>query len=166
MSRVAAFTGHRPNKLNGYNPKDNIKLLWKLADVVEDLIVNQGYTAFITGMALGIDTWAAKIVLKLQEKYPHIQLICAIPCANHSGKWREGDKKIWQEIVDRAEDVVYVSTEEYTPYCMQARNVFMVDHCSLLVGVWDGTAGGTGNCVDYAVKKKTPTLIINPNDFK
>lgn len=149
----ASFTGHRPSKLNGYNPKDNKELLWKLRGLIVDHIENKGVKIFITGMALGIDTWAALIVLKLKETYPDIQLIAAIPCANHPNKWNTESRNEWQSIVDRCDKVIYVSKEEYTPYCMMDRNKFMVNSSEYIIAVWDGSKGGTGNCVTYAQKK-------------
>lgn len=73
MTKTACFTGHRPNKLNGYNPKDNSEMLFKLRDIVVDHIENKEVDTFISGMALGVDMWASKIVLKLKETYPHIK---------------------------------------------------------------------------------------------
>lgn len=165
-NKVCCFTGHRPDKLGGYDPKDNHDLLWALSTAVEQLIVENNYNVFITGMALGIDTWAALIVLKLQKKYPHIRLICAIPCANHPKKWKQKDQDIWQSICDQAEKVIYVSREDYKPYLMQKRNEFMVDSSHLVLGVWDGTEGGTANCLNYAVKKEKMVKVIDVNDFR
>lgn len=34
---------------------------------------------FITGMARGVDIWAAEIVLKLRKEHGDIKLICASP---------------------------------------------------------------------------------------
>lgn len=162
---TAHFTGHRPDKLLGYNPLDNKTLLWKLNEVIIDHIESKGVTTFITGMALGIDMWAAKIVLKLKEKYPDIKLVCAIPCQNHSGKWRTESKEEWQFIIDRADEVVFVSDEPYTVWCMQKRNEWMSDNSKLAIAVWDGTPGGTANCVKYA-KDKIKITYINPKDYE
>ena len=47
-------------------------------------------THFISGMAMGVDIFAAEAVLKLKEKYPQIKLECAIPCETQANKWSEG----------------------------------------------------------------------------
>ena len=161
---AVCFTGHRPNKLKGYDPKDNSELLWELNSQVEFLI-RCGEKVFITGMALGIDTWAAKIVLKLKEKYPHIKLIAAVPCKNHAAKWSKEAQKEWQSILNKCNEVVYVSDQEYNLYCMQDRNEWMVDRSAVVIAVWDGTPGGTGNCVRYAKSKEKHIIYINPKDF-
>ncbi len=46
---------------------------------------------------------------------------------------------------------------------MQKRNEWMVDNCDMLVAVWDGTDGGTYNCIDYAKRMKKPRILIDPN---
>lgn len=63
---TVSFTGHRPSKLKGYNPQDNKELLWRIHNTIVDLIENRGADTFINGLALGIDIWSAKIVIKLK----------------------------------------------------------------------------------------------------
>lgn len=166
MNKITHFTGHRPDKLNGYSPNDNKQLLWKLNEVIIDHIETKGVSLFISGMALGIDMWSARIVLKLKEKYPHIQLICAVPCKNHPAKWGEESRKEWQYIIDRADKVVYVSNEPYTAWCMQKRNEWMSDNSDYVIAVWDESPGGTGNCVRYAVKIEKDITYINPKNYE
>ena len=45
---------------------------------------------------------------------------------------------------------------------MQKRNEYMVDKCDILLAVWDGSAGGTNNCVKYARKLDKEIIIIDP----
>lgn len=168
ISKSLAFTGHRPHRLNGYNAKDNYDLLIVLSELIEKHIVVNKVDTFISGMALGIDMWSARIVLKMKEKYPHIKLVCAIPCKDQFKIWK--DEQVvweWHQIVERADEVVYVSDEEYTPWCLQKRNEWMVDHAKFIISVWDGTKGGTFNCIRYA-KKKIGKYIVNidPNSLE
>lgn len=161
-SKIACFTGHRPDKLNGYNPKDNKELLWKLRSFVVQHIEEKNVKTFITGMALGIDTWSALIVLKLKEQYSDLKLIAAVPCQNHSDKWTKESRDQWQYIIDRCNEVVYVSNEPYTKWCMQKRNKWMVDKSDYVIAVWDESPGGTENCVKYAIKTEKEITYINP----
>lgn len=163
INQTACFTGHRPNKLSGYDPKDNKELLWRLHNEIVRHIEENSVDTFINGLALGIDQWAARIVIKLrQTKYSHIKLISAVPCKNHSSKWIKQSQVDWQEIVDLSDEVVYVSEDEYKPYLMQKRNEWMVNKSEYVIAVWDGTDGGTGNCVKYAQSKNKKITIIKP----
>ncbi len=161
---VCCFTGHRPNKLHGYDPfsEGNKEMLFTLREIIINHIELHNVDTFISGMALGIDMWAARIVLKLKEKYPHIKLIAAVPCKNHPNKWPKKSQDEWQSIIDRADTVHYVSEDEYTPWCMQERNKWMVDNSNYVIAVWDGTKGGTANCVNYAKKKNRTITKLHP----
>ena len=155
INESLCFTGHRPQKLTGFKASDNKELLLALKDIIVDHIENKGVTTFISGMALGIDIWSARIVIALREsKYPHIKLVSAIPCANQ------------YSIVENADVVHYVSDEPYTAWCLQKRNEWMVDNSSHIISVWDGTAGGTSNCIKYAHKHNKKVLNLNPKTLE
>ena len=164
------FTGHRPYpKLNGYNPNDNLEMLLALKELIIDYIENKNIDTFISGMALGIDMWSARIVLKLKETYPHIKLVSAIPCKNHTDAWKKNPSVIeeWEGIVNRADIVHYVSEEPYTNWCMQVRNEWMVNNSSNVIAVWDGGLnGGTTNCVNYALKKDVKITQLHPKTLE
>lgn len=162
------FTGHRPNKLFGYNPttEGNLKMLKELREIIIFYIEKYEVDTFITGMALGIDMWSARIVLKLKEKYPQIKLVCAIPCDKQYSKWIDESVEEWKYIVSKADEVHYVSDKPYTNYCMQDRNKWMVDNSNYVIAVWDGSNGGTGNCVKYAKHRVEQIYKLNPKTLE
>ena len=140
-------------------------MLVKLREVIIEHIEDKDVSTFITGMALGIDQWSARIVYKLKEKYPHIKLVAAVPCAKHYEAWKNNPKAIeeWYEIIDFCDEVYYVSEEPYTHWCMQKRNEWMVDNSDYVIAVWKGSAtGGTTNCVKYAKKKNSYITQLHP----
>lgn len=88
---TCCFTGHRPQKLPwGYDEEweDCVKLKIKLACEIERMR-QKGITTFISGMAIGVDLWAAEIVLDLKQAYPKdmIRLYAAIPFEGQADKW-------------------------------------------------------------------------------
>ena len=68
------FTGHRPEKLT----RHECQVIRGLEAAIKKAIAD-GYKVFISGMAPGVDIWAAEIVLQLRDKGADIKLICAIP---------------------------------------------------------------------------------------
>ena len=153
-------TGHRPNKLYGYDLTDDRWIALK-EDFKQILIENKCDEA-ITGMALGVDTIFAYAVLELKEDGQDIKLHCAIPCRNFSGKWYIYDKIKYYNILSLADTVKLVSDEEYKPYLMQKRNKYMVDHSDKVIAVWDGSKSGTKNCIDYAKKVGKDIIYVQP----
>lgn len=165
-TNAVSFTGHRPDKFAWkYDEKDErcVALKARLRQVIEDCIL-KGYTHFITGMALGVDTWAAEICLGLKVKYP-ITVEAAIPCQGHSSKWIKSSIVHYNALLSKMDKVTLVTDKPYSPALMQVRNQYMVDHSKLQVAVWDGSQGGTYNAVSYAKTKEKFIIVLNPNDL-
>jgi nucleoside 2-deoxyribosyltransferase len=71
-------------------------------------------------------------------------------------------------MIELAHEVILVSDGTYPELgakCMQDRNIWMVDHCDALIAVWDGTSGGTANCVGYAKRVGKPIVYIDPTNI-
>lgn len=159
-----AITGHRPNKLWGYNYYTEKYL--ELGRQIRNILIENNATHIISGMALGVDTIYALVGLKLKRTImPKLVIECAIPCLNHSSKWLKSSVDLYNKILRKANIITYVSEQNYTTSCMQKRNEYMVNNCDLLIAVWDGTAGGTKNCIDYAKRVGKQIIYINPKQI-
>ena len=165
---TCCFTGHRPQKLPwGYDEEweDCVKLKLKLACEIEAMR-KKGVTTFISGMAVGVDMWAAEIVLDLKSAYPQdtIKLIAAIPYEGQANKWSVEYRERYFDILAQADQEV-IMQEHYTKSCMHERNRFMVDNSAYMIAVFNGEKGGTANTLKYAESKGLNIVIINPNDL-
>lgn len=58
-----------------------------------------------------------------------------------------------------------IYSQAYKPYLMQKRNEYMVDNTETLMAVWNGTSGGTENCVKYAQKKNKDIIYVRPDEI-
>jgi uncharacterized phage-like protein YoqJ len=165
MPKTISFTGHRPSKLGGFTPNNPIAM--KIKNQLEkqiNLAISDGFTYFISGGALGVDQWAAEIIIRLKETNQNLKLIIAKPFPSQSKVWNDDAKSIFENICKKADSVVDVCDEPYAAWKLQKRNEWMVDHSDKVIAVWDGTVGGTANCVNYAKKKLKTIIQINPND--
>jgi uncharacterized phage-like protein YoqJ len=136
----------------------------KLREQIEFLISNN-VTVFYTGMAMGVDMWAASIVLELKAKQPNIQLIAIVPCKNQANRWPQVYQEKYNEILAQCDDTIILH-EKYTRSCMFERNRYMVDNSSYLLSVFDGSdKGGTAYTTKYAQKKGNQVIIIHPDTF-
>lgn len=159
---TCCFTGCRPQSLPwGYNEKD-IKCKALKEKLKAEIIkaAESGYTHFISGMAQGVDTYCAEIVLEM-KKNRGIFLEAAVPCETQADKWTDKEKQRYKKILSKA-DTVTVLSKNHTPYCMHMRNAYMVDKSSLVIAVWGGGDGGTQNTINYAVKNGVNITVINP----
>lgn len=209
--RSANVTGHRPNKLWGYNYNEAHWL--KLKDMFKEMLVRLGITDAYSGMALGVDTVFAMAVLELKQEGYDIKLHASIPCNMQCSQWPETSQKIYYNLLSQADEIIGMSEENptgyeklqlftiknnltgkdeyillksdaiagvdfntmplssnmmylqvYKPYLMQNRNEHMVDNSEDCIAVWDGTSGGTGNCVKYAQRVGKNVIRIHPAD--
>lgn len=156
-------TGHRPDKLFGYSMLDERYI--ELKKKFKEILIENHCTEAITGMALGADMFFALAVLELKRKNMDIKLHCAVPCKNYNSKWTDAFKRMYDAILEQADQVTVVTNKEYAPYLMQKRNEYMVDHADKVIAVWDGSKGGTYNCVKYAEKQDKEIIRIDPREI-
>lgn len=166
--RVCAFTGHRPQNLPfrfDESDKRCVALKKQLRDLIIQLIEQHYVAHFISGMAIGVDMYAAEIVLDLKAKYPHITLEAAIPCETQAVKWSEPLRERYFKIAEQC-DIETMLQKQYTSDCMQKRNHYMVDRADVLLAVWDGTPSGTGSTIQYAKTQGKTVWILSPHSFE
>ncbi len=161
MYRVS-FTGYRPEKLPFFGEDDPLcaELKAKLRAQIKELI-ESGADIFNSGMALGVDTWAAEAVLELKKEYPQIALNAFVPCPEQADRWKKADKARYTKILGQCAKVITVEPR-YTKCCMTKRNHALVDMCDVLVAVFDGKSGGTKQTVDYAKSKDREIILLSP----
>lgn len=160
VEMIVAFTGHRPSNpaLGGYVTDGNPKYEACYNRIIEALHSLMPSKA-ISGMALGVDQWAALACIELD-----IPFIAAVPFKGQENIWPDESQRQYHEILKKAEEIKIVSEGGYLPMKLHERNRWMVDGADLIIAVWDGTEGGTGNCVKYATEKGKRIYRINPNN--
>lgn len=153
IETAAAFTGHRPERLGGYDVKNPIRTAVR-KHLKDDVLraYDLGFRTFITGMAQGFDLDAAVVVTWVRWALrPDIRLVAAVPFIGQARKWPASAQEMHADVLRLADEVVVVSEGEYAGWKLQKRNEWMVDRCRLLIACYDGSGiGGTANCVRYA----------------
>lgn len=148
---IISFTGHRPDKLVGI--EDAIK------SCIFNFLLQEKPEKIISGLAPGVDTIALLTAHELK-----IQVIGAMPWLGHvnSSSWNYGkNKDLYLSLLDKCSSVHVVSDDkDYKPWYYQKRNEWMVDNSDMLAAVWNGTSGGTKNCIQYANRRKKQIKYI------
>lgn len=159
---ILAFTGHRPQRMGGFNP-DNPTALWVRAQLAAAIgrAIRAGFSTFIAGGALGFDYWAACAVLDQQQ-----QLILALPFAGHDQRWNDHSRTELAALIRRTHaaggEVRYISAPGYNPQKLTIRDHWMIDHGHAVIAGWDGgQQGGTWNAITYARNMQRPIFGIN-----
>jgi len=167
-SKICCFAGHRPHKLAfGYDEEHEDCLLLKMKLLVEiEEMRKKGVAAFVSGVGMGVDIWAAEMVLDLKQAYPDagIQLVAVIPFEEQASRWSEAWRERYFRILTQVDETVLLHNH-YTKGCMHERNRYMVDRSAHMIAVFNGHEGGTKYTVDYAARKGIHVVIIDPTDM-
>jgi uncharacterized phage-like protein YoqJ len=138
---IIAGTGHRPKKLGGYKVDAENRVYAFARETLTRLKPEH----VISGMALGWDMALANACVKLG-----IPFTAAVPFRDQDGRWPNETRIEYKGLLAAAQRVHVVSSGGYAASKMQVRNVWMVDNCNQLLALYDGSSGGTQNCVVYA----------------
>ena len=152
---IVAGTGHRPDKLGGYSREAHERLVHVACTALGD--VKGDISKVISGGALGWDQALADAAIRLG-----LPLTLALPFEGFECKWPKSSQEFLHSLMNPA-DVVFVCEPGYAPWKMQERNKWMVDNCNTLLALWNGTDGGTHNCIKYA--NSVGRQIINTWDI-
>ena len=148
------FTGHRIIAKNAAAAIET-----RIEQEVESLINDKGVTDFITGGALGFDTLAARVIIRLKEKYDYIKLHLYLPCYNQMANWNARDQYEGRMIMSYADSKRYTTEGGYVTGCMQLRNKRMVNDAHYCIAYMNRPRSGTAQTVAYAEDKNC--VIIN-----
>lgn len=158
-------TGHRPDKLFGYNindPKYNGIKQW-LGMYIDAAKKKYSEVSFISGMALGAD-----IIFAHEVNRRKLPLYAYIPTKRQYAVWREESQQDWYNTLVVAKSIHITNTEDNLTYSqivdtMQERNEEMVDDSDTVLAIWNGIKeGGTWNCIEYALSEKKHVICYNP----
>jgi uncharacterized phage-like protein YoqJ len=153
---IVAGTGHRPNKLGvgayaGYHRLVQRRLI----DLARAALLREHarapVQAVVSGMALGWDMALAEAALEL-----NIPLWAYVPFIGQEQTWPHLSQLRYLDLCSRADAFFVCCPGAYAPWKMQARNERMVNMLTdedRLLALWDGTAGGTWNCLAYAERR-------------
>lgn len=137
--KTCCVTGHRDI------PADKLDYVTtRLQEEIEAAIAD-GYTAFLSGFAEGVDLLFAELVIKQKKRYP-LYLEAAIP---YQGRLRCTNSLFRKCLV--ACDAVQVQQVAYSGGCFLNRNRYMVTQSDRVIAVYDGREkGGTLFTMRYA----------------
>ena len=158
---ILTITGHRPDKLdNDYNLTG--PLIKEIEHRLTIIIKKYKPERLNIGMALGIDQLCAYIAIK-----NNIPFWAYVPFPGQENMWNFASRTRYNFLLSKAEKVITVMpNNKFVKWAMQKRNERMVDEGNMVLAVWDGSDGGTANCVRYAQRVYVEVVQLNPNHVR
>ena len=163
--KVCAFSGYRPAKMPFSSEDDPAcrDLKQRLREEIRRA-AQDGYTEFLCGMALGVDTWAAEEVIALRESLRgtrEIFLHAYLPFPKQDARWSAKQRCRYHGLLTLCDSITVVSPS-YLPDAMERRNRAMIERAERLIAVFDGKKGGTRNTVLMAHEAGIELRILSP----
>ena len=145
--KSAFFTGHR----NAINIENAINALI-------DIAIKQGINHFYSGMALGTDMIASKVLIN--RKLPWTAVI---PFNGQESGWAKSSQVHYFELLSYAKEQI-ILYPEYKLSSYHERNQYMIDHSKVCLAVYDERRkGGTANVVKKVKKLEMNLAVYNPS---
>lgn len=149
-------TGHRPDKLGGYDKQVDERLRQLAAACLLELKSLLPSTLRVTsGMAPGWDQAIVEACIALD-----IPFNAALPFIGQEAPWPRERQVLYHNLLGHAERVVYVSKGAYTVWKLMVCNVYIVDNTDRILTLWNGEPSGTANTVRYAEEVGVPVTNV------
>ena len=100
-------------------------------------MIEKGFSYFISGGTLGVDTDFAETVVRLREKYPHIRLEIVLPCRKVRLKGAKQERERFWQILFKA-DFITALSQRYTPWAIKNKNRYLIDKANVMLAVPNG----------------------------
>lgn len=151
---ICCFTGSRafPWKEESSQHRDVLRQL----DAAILQAIELGATHFLCGNAIGVDTWAAELLIRQKKQHPELFLEIALPFASHNER-----EFACCAVCQLADWVHVVGNAKCRRAAFYQRDRYLVDHSGLLIAVESLVFGGTARTVQMARAKDIPILRIH-----
>jgi hypothetical protein len=153
MSRIVAWTGHRPDMFQ--NP---ISARGVVETIAGELVAREGAVRFLVGGQRGVDTWAAEAALVCNLPYT---LVLPLKVAEFTVDWSAPERAVLELVVSKATEVRVIGGEPAAAYT--ERNRQLATEADLLVAVWTRpsvTWSGTAETIAFARAAGTPVREV------
>lgn len=158
--KACCFTGHRDL------PKGEAEQLTEKARALILLLIQEGFTEFRVGGAVGFDMIMAELLLRLRdEKKQEIRIISVIPFPSWRAKWSSEEIRRQNMILEKSDEVIFVR-QHYCQGIYMIRNRALADGAQVCIAYCNRPKGGTAWTVRYAKQNGLRTYNLAGGEGK
>jgi uncharacterized phage-like protein YoqJ len=158
--KACCFTGHRDL------PKGEAEQLTEKAKALILLLIQEGFTEFRVGGAVGFDMIMAELLLRLRdEKKQEIRIISVIPFPSWRAKWSSEEIRRQNVILEKSDEVIFVR-QHYCQGIYMIRNRALADGAQVCIAYCNRPKGGTAWTVRYAKQNGLRTYNLAGGEGK
>ncbi|GAB2574825.1 SLOG family protein [Gracilibacillus alcaliphilus] len=170
--KIITISGNKPYELNIRNEKDP-RIPFIKAAIKQRLVslAEEGLEWVITTGQMGVELWAAEVIVDLKQEYP-IKLGIFPPFLEYESRWPEIYQQKYLEITEQADHFQPLYNETYqAPYQLMNKDYWLIDKSEGGVLLVDEDFPGT---VQYLLEKMKEAveqeqyqlMFITPEDLE
>ena len=149
--------------VTGHQDRESIDWTWLQTELLA-LLSELRPSSVLSALAAGTDQMFAAVALQLG-----CRLVSVLPFEGYEDLF-EGDSRRMFRFLREASDVERLSLNMPDEQAFLEASRYIVDHCDVLVAVWDGEPaeglGGTADVVSYARSRARQMFWIEPRTRK
>lgn len=166
------ITGYKPHELGIFNqnhpgiPIIKTAIQRKLIELIDD-----GLEWVILSGQLGVETWAAEVIIELQESYPDLKYAIITPFLDQEKNWNEEKQEKYEEILMYAEFYKSITNKPYEgPWQFIEKNKFFLRNSDGILLIYDEEKEGSPKYIkqlaeSYAKNNDYAIFIVNSYDL-
>lgn len=170
---VIYITGYKPFEFGIFkNDHEGVKYIKRAIKQRLVPIIEEGAEWVIISGQLGVELWAAEVVIGLRNEYDHVKLGVLTPFLRQEEAWNEGNREYYQHILAQADFVDSISKKPYEgPRQLRMKNLFMVHKSDRMIIVYDEEREGTpkyalSEAKKYQEANSYPIILITFEDLQ
>ena len=159
--RALGFTGHRPEKLPTGAKLDGLQqaLYYQIRCAVD-----RGFTHFLTGLADGIDYYAANYLFHLRREQPEIRVIGIQPCKDYESFFCRCGYNLshLHLMTQNVDELIVLPGSAKDKGIFLKRDRILVDSASCIIAVCRDGRSGSMYTLNYTRRAGIPFCRIYP----
>jgi uncharacterized phage-like protein YoqJ len=170
--KTIVVSGYKGHELGIFD--QNHRGIYYIKKAIEQrlrLLIEEGLEWVIVSGQLGVELWAAEVVLHLKIEFPQVQLAVLTPFLQQEERWQEATQMYYRDIVQQADFHDSISRRPYdSPVQLKQKNEFLISKADGLLLLYDEEKPGSPSYyLEIARKHQAdglyPILIITPQDL-
>lgn len=172
MKRLV-ITGYKQHEIGVFDEKHpGVAFIKKALENHLVQLIDDGLEWVILSGQLGVETWAAELVIDLKNEFPHLKYAIITPFLDQEKNWNETKQEKYREICERADFYTSVTKKPYEgPWQFIEKNKFIIRNSDGLLIVYDEENEGSPKFMKelaqkYAERQEYRIISISADDLQ
>lgn len=173
MLKRLVVTGYKQHELGIFDDKNpGVRFIKKALENRFRALIDEGLEWVIVSGQLGVETWAAEVVIDMKEEFPNLKFALLTPFLEQENRWNEANQEKYKEIQQLADFHRSLTNRPYeAPWQFIEKNKFFLRNSDGILIVYDEETDGSPKFIkkeadQYAEKTEYAVMLITADDLR